>query len=105
MKLRRCLLASAAPVALAVGCAGPALAAVPPVSVRVEGPTRTLLETKTVTAPSTGSITLGGTPKGQCPADSAAGALRACWSLGLAFIRPGAAGIVLVTGEGPIYRQ
>jgi MFS family permease len=26
----------------------------------------------------------------------AAGALRACWSLGLAFIRPGAAGIVLV---------
>jgi hypothetical protein len=27
---------------------------------------------------------------------SAAGVLRACWSLGLAFIRPGAAGIVLV---------
>jgi len=25
-----------------------------------------------------------------------AGALRACWSLGLAFIRPGAAGLVLV---------
>ena len=77
MKLRRCLVASAAPVALAVGCAGPALAAVPPVSVRVEGPSRTLLETKTVTAPSAGSITLGGTPKDACPADSAAGALRA----------------------------
>jgi hypothetical protein len=26
----------------------------------------------------------------------AAGALRACWSVGLAFIRPGAAGLVLV---------
>ena len=33
---------------------------------------------------------------GRHPVMITAGALRACWSLGLAFIRPGAAGIVLV---------
>ncbi|HLI61061.1 MAG TPA: hypothetical protein VKV21_15470 [Solirubrobacteraceae bacterium] len=47
----------------------------PPVSVRVEGATRTLLDARAVTAPSSGSITKGGTPAGACPADSAAGAL------------------------------
>jgi hypothetical protein len=44
------------------------------VTVRVEGLTRELLATKTVT-PHSGWITKGGTPTGKCPATSAAGAL------------------------------
>jgi hypothetical protein len=82
MKLRRSLLMAGAPVVSVLILAGPAFAAgagggatVPPVTVRVEGPARTLLETTTVTAPATGSITKDGTPSGTCPADSAAGAL------------------------------
>jgi hypothetical protein len=47
----------------------------PPVTVRVEGLKHTLLAPKIVTAPATGSITKGGTPKGKCLMDSAAGAL------------------------------
>ncbi len=74
MKLTRCLTVAGAPAALTLALAGPAFAA-PSVSVRVEGLTKTLLETKTVTAPSTGSITKGGTPAGTCPDDTAAGAL------------------------------
>jgi hypothetical protein len=45
------------------------------VSVRVEGLNKTLLAPKRVHAPSSGSITKGGTPAGKCPATSAAGAL------------------------------
>ena len=74
MKLRS-LTAVAVPVVLASVAAGPALASAPPVSVRVEGPSQTLLSMTNVLAPSHGSITVGHTPKGQCPADSAAGAL------------------------------
>jgi hypothetical protein len=77
MKLRRYLFASAVPVAVAAVCTGPALAAATKVSVRVEGTSKTLLPARTVTAPSTGSITKGSTPSGECPATSAAGALTA----------------------------
>ena len=78
MKLRRPLLATAVPVAAGLLCAGPALAAAAPkVSFRVEGASRTLLAPTTVSVPSSGSITKGGTPAGECPADSAAGALDA----------------------------
>lgn len=79
MKLRRSLLLTGAPLAAGMSLAATALAAgsPPPVKVRVEGATRTLLPTRTVTAPSSGSITKGRTPKGACPADSAAGALSA----------------------------
>ncbi len=77
MKIRRPLLATAAPVAAGLLCAVPALAAASPkVSFRVEGASRTLLAPKTLVAPSSGSITKGGTPAGVCPADSAAGALN-----------------------------
>ncbi len=47
----------------------------PTVTVRVEGLNKTLLAPTQVHAPKTGSITKGGTPKGQCSANSAAGAL------------------------------
>ena len=77
MKLRRHVLASAVPVAVAAVCAGPALATGSKVSVRVEGISKTLLPARTVTAPSSGSITKGSTPSGECPATSAAGALSA----------------------------
>ena len=65
-------------LALAALLAGPALAASPvKVSVRVEGKSRTLLKTKTVKTPSSGSITKGGAAKGSCPAGgTAAGALN-----------------------------
>lgn len=78
MKLRRSLLLTGAPLAAGLSLASTALATgtAPAVSVRVEGATRTLLQTATVTAPSSGSITKGGTPAGSCPADSAAGALN-----------------------------
>ena len=76
MKLRRPLACSGALIALGLSCAGPALAGTS-VSVRVEGLTRTLLPATTVSAPSSGSITKGGTPAGQCKADTAAGALDA----------------------------
>jgi hypothetical protein len=55
-----------------------ALAAGNTVSVRIEGKTRTLLSSTTVTAPSgSGSFTIDGTPAGACPKNSAAGALDA----------------------------
>ena len=77
MKIQRPLLATAVPVALAVSCAGPALAAAAPkVSVRVEGAKTTLRSASTVTPPSSGSITKAGAPAGTCPAASAAGALN-----------------------------
>lgn len=86
MKLRRSLLLTGAPLAAGLAVASTALAAgsAPAVSVRVEGATKTLLHTRTVSAPTSGSITKGGTPAGTCPSDSAAGALnvatRGRWS-------------------------
>jgi hypothetical protein len=78
MKLRRSLLLAGAPLAAGLSLASTALAAggAPAVTVRVEGATKTLLQTRTVSAPTSGSITKGGTPSGTCPADSAAGALN-----------------------------
>jgi hypothetical protein len=68
----------AAPVAAAVLLAAPAFAgAQTKVSFRVEGVSKTLLPAKSVTVPTGGSITKGGTPKGTCPANSAAGAFNA----------------------------
>jgi hypothetical protein len=77
MKLRRSLLLTGAPLAAGLSLATTALASgsAPPVTVRVEGARSTLLATRTVTAPSGGAITKGRTPRGACPADSAAGAL------------------------------
>jgi hypothetical protein len=66
--------------AAAFGCAAAALLALAPaalattVTVRVQGPTRTLLPTTAVHLKS-GSITRGGAPSGDCPAESAQGAL------------------------------
>jgi hypothetical protein len=86
MKLPRSLLLTGAPLAAGLAVASTALAAgsAPAVSVRVEGASKTLLQTRTVNAPTSGSITKGGTPAGTCPSDSAAGALnvatRGRWS-------------------------
>ncbi len=65
-------------VALALGAVSTALAGPsgPKVTIRIEGAKRTLLATKTVRAPLSGSITKDGAPQGKCPADSAAGALN-----------------------------
>jgi hypothetical protein len=65
-------LAAAAAVAAPAGAATAGTS----VSVRVEGVTRTLLAPKTVKTHA-GWITKGGTPVGQCPATSGAGALDA----------------------------
>lgn len=75
------LTAAGAPVAAAVVLAVPALASsprasTPSVSWRVEGVHSTLLATRQVSPPASGSITKGGAPQGACPADSAAGALN-----------------------------
>lgn len=88
MKLRRSLLLTGAPLAAGLSLATTALASgstppvtalasgsTPPVTVRVEGATKTLLATRTVTAPAAGWVTKGHTPASSCPADSAAGAL------------------------------
>jgi hypothetical protein len=77
MKLRRTLLAAGVPLAAGLTLASTALASgsATRVTVRVEGATRTLLQTRTVTAPRSGWVTKDGTPRGVCPADSAAGAL------------------------------
>jgi hypothetical protein len=79
IKFRRSVLVAGVPLLAGLSLASTAGAASssPPVTVRVEGPTRTLLQTRIVTAPTSGSIRKGGTPAGTCPADSAAGALRA----------------------------
>jgi hypothetical protein len=61
-------------LALALACAGTALAAATSVSVRVEGLKRTLLPATTVRTHS-GSVEKGGAPAGACPATTAAGAL------------------------------
>jgi hypothetical protein len=77
MKRIGILAVAAAPVAAAALLAAPAFAgASTKVSFRVEGVSKTLLPAKTVTVPTGGSITKGGTPKGSCPANSAAGAFN-----------------------------
>jgi hypothetical protein len=75
MKRIAILAAAGAPVAAAALFAAPAFAgAQTKVAWRVEGVSKTLLPAKSVTVPTSGSITKGGTPKGTCPANSAAGA-------------------------------
>jgi hypothetical protein len=77
MKRVAILAAAGAPVAVVAALAAPAFAdAQTKASFRVEGASKTLLPAKTVTVPTAGSITKGGTPKGTCPADSAAGAFN-----------------------------
>lgn len=75
MNLRRTTAAGAI-AALALTAAAPAVAASTKASVRVEGVSRTLLAARTVTLPTSGSITKGGAPRGSCPATKAAGALN-----------------------------
>jgi hypothetical protein len=70
------LAAGGATAALAIAAASTAVAAGPAVTVRVEGLTKTLLPATKVHAGS-GSITVGGTPAGACPASGGAGALDA----------------------------
>jgi hypothetical protein len=77
MKRIGILAVAAAPVAAAALLATPALAgAQTRASFRVEGVSKTLLPAKSVTVPTGGSITKGGTPKGSCPANTAAGAFN-----------------------------
>jgi hypothetical protein len=77
MKRIGILAAAGAPVAVAALLAAPAFAgAQTKVSFRVEGASRTLLPATTVAVPAGGSITKGGTPKGTCPANTAAGAFN-----------------------------
>jgi hypothetical protein len=78
MKRSGILAVAAAPAAAAVLLAAPALAgAQTKVSWRVEGVSKTLLPAKSVAVPTSGSITKGGTPKGSCPTNTAAGAFNA----------------------------
>ena len=76
MKRIAILAAAGAPVAVVAALAAPAFAAPTKASFRVEGASKTLLPAKSVTVPTGGSITKGGTPKGTCPANSAAGAFN-----------------------------
>ncbi|HET9102934.1 MAG TPA: hypothetical protein VFN55_06225 [Solirubrobacteraceae bacterium] len=66
----------AAPAAVAQASPAVPASAGPAVTVRVEGVNHVLLKPTTVHAPTSGSITTGGTPAGACPAASAAGALN-----------------------------
>lgn len=72
------LAAATVVAALALGGVSTASAAAsgPNVAIRIEGAKRTLLRSTTVHAPARGWITRYGAPKGKCPADSAAGALK-----------------------------
>jgi hypothetical protein len=74
--LRRAVVvaAVAVPVVFAGGAVASSSGSAASVTVRVEGLKRTLLAPSKVTT-HTGSITKSGTPKGACPATSAAGAL------------------------------
>jgi Domain of unknown function (DUF4430) len=76
MKRIAILAAAGAPVAVVAALAAPAFAAPTKVSFRVEGASKTLLPAKSVAVPTSGSITKGGTPKGTCPENSAAGAFN-----------------------------
>ena len=65
-------------IVLAVACCGAALAAGsgPAVSVQVKSLTKTLLKSTSVHGEKA-SVTKGGTPRGKCPGNTAAGALDA----------------------------
>lgn len=76
MKRSEILAVAAAPATALVLLAAPAFGAQTKASFRVEGASKTLLPAKSVTVPTGGSITKGGTPKGACPANSAAGAFN-----------------------------
>jgi hypothetical protein len=65
-----------AQIATAAAPHATAAAAGTKVSITIQGRTKTLLKTETVTAPASGSITRGGAPAGKCPADTAQGALN-----------------------------
>jgi hypothetical protein len=75
--MKQLRLIAAGTVLVAGLTAAPALAAAsgPQVSVRLEGLNATLLSVRTVTLPSSGSITKDGVAAGDCPADSGQGAL------------------------------
>jgi hypothetical protein len=73
MTYRRFLAAAVA--AAALGLAATSAHAATSVSVRVETGSETLVSAPHVTPPPSGSITKGGTPKGACRANTAAGAL------------------------------
>lgn len=83
MQIRRmfALSGAVAVLGLASAAAGASTAAASAagttVSVRVEGISHTLLRARPVAVGAGGFITRGGTPRGQCPASSAAGALGA----------------------------
>jgi hypothetical protein len=68
--------AVAGAIALAAVATAVAAGSGPKVTIRIEGAKRTLLATKTVDLPASGSITRFGAPAGKCPADSAAGVLN-----------------------------
>lgn len=70
-------LLAVAPVSALAKAGHPSASAPLTVTVRVEGKKRTLLPETSVRVPAAGNITLGGTPKGACPARSAAGAFDA----------------------------
>ncbi len=69
--------AIAGALAIVAVAAAPAAGSGPKVTIRIEGAKRTLLATKTVQVPTSGSVTKDGAPSGACPADSAAGVLNA----------------------------
>ncbi|HTU96303.1 MAG TPA: hypothetical protein VMF14_10725 [Solirubrobacteraceae bacterium] len=72
MKHRQFLALGGVAAAVVLGSTASALGAGAPITVRVEGVTKTLLPAKTAHAES-GSITKAGTPKGTCPGSSGAG--------------------------------
>lgn len=79
--LRRLIISAAAAaavgaLALAMGWTALAAASRSKAMIRIEGAKRTLLASTSVRVPASGWLTKYGAPKGQCPADSAAGALN-----------------------------
>jgi hypothetical protein len=68
--------ATAGAIALVAAATAVAAGSGPKVTIRIEGAKRTLLATKTVQVPASGSITRFGAPSGACPATSAAGVLN-----------------------------
>jgi uncharacterized low-complexity protein len=75
---RKTLIALLGAIVMAVAASGVALAAGsgPAVTVQIKSLNKTLLKPTTEHG-QTGSITKGGTPKGKCPGNTAAGALNA----------------------------
>jgi hypothetical protein len=68
--------ATAGVIALVAVATAVAAGSGPNVTIRIEGAKRTLLATKTVQVPASGSIMRFGAPSGACPAASAAGVLN-----------------------------